>query len=248
MPSYFAERQVTLIRSGPREPKPIEDVVLESTDDFLACAAARVVEIRARNVRLDLKNRPDWLTLEFFPSELRTQGSAAMFADVLEAAESTLAQLNLAAVWKVGAGGKATVMLPVKRDYEFAVIFDFSKMLAELIHEQVPTCSTIKKHESGSRRVWIDYHSNHHAHTIVAPFSPISTPTPLALLHGVELPVSFKSLIHSLRSEDRPLRFDLSISEVALNTASRLLRRAAESPNDLESAFIFIEGRYAAAL
>ncbi|MEW6055947.1 MAG: hypothetical protein AB1540_04970 [Bdellovibrionota bacterium] len=236
---YFENRPVVFLRALTLDASDCVVDVNASLSELMRSDESDVVEIQAMNFLWDKPHYPDWMVLNFMAADREDSGK---LIDVATVAQDLLDELKLGAVWKVVSGRRGLdLMVPIERNYETVVVFDFSKMLAEMIYERAPTLSILKKPlELQSERVLIDYHNNHLHQPCLSPFSPqVSAQLQLSL------PVSYEALEHKRRLP--VFSFD-DVTDEQLNHSKNLLETALETRNDLEPAFIAIEAMVSQAL
>lgn len=232
---FFKNRSFTLLK-GPSgvtgglffEHDP--DGQLATVEHFKTIAELPALEVHAMNFLTDQPQLPDWMVLEL---EAPDDESSVQLLMVAGAAHELLAEMSLKAMWKLSGHRGLHLMIPIKRLYETVVVFDFAKMIAEMIYERVPTLSTIKLPQHlHSRRILIDYHRNHYHQSIVAPFSPrvLSRPT-------ISLPLTWQEI----KAVTKLPVYDIGISAEKLKESGEILSAAMAHPNDLELAFVHIE-------
>lgn len=203
---------------------------LTAIERFKNLADLPALEIHAMNFLADQPQLPDWMVLEIDPPD---DESPEQLLAVARAAQELLGEMSLRAMWKLSGHRGLHLMIPIKRLYETVVVFDFAKMIAEMIYERVPTLSTIKLPQHlHSRRILIDYHRNHYHQSVIAPFSPraLSRPT-------ISLPLDWSDIE---ASKNLPV-YDIGISAEKLKNSGEILSQAIANPNDLELAFVHIE-------
>lgn len=234
MTRYFEDRPYTVLRapSGVAGALFFEhdpDARLRSKTDFQALAMIPAVELHAMNYHADRPQLPDWIVLD-----LDTPGqNFGILQQAASVVQDVLSSMNLNFMWKLSGHHGLHALIPIKRLYETVVVFDFAKLLAEMIYERAPRLLTRKvSTHLESERVLVDYHRNHYHQSIVAPFSPRAVSHP-----NISLPLSWDELA---RAKALPV-YGIGLSENKLKEAGAILNEAVANPNDLEPAFVLIE-------
>lgn len=212
-----------------------------------------IIEVRASSYQLDRPRRPDWLTLEISVNGTLDLSSNSFrnIREVLfrtvQAASRFLRDVQLRYFWKLGSENMLQLMLPIVREYEPAAALDFAKMLAEMIHERMPTLTTIGATPSsgfGSNAlVRIDWHSSLPRRLLTAPFSPIASRSPRQNKTMLALPLSEAQLLYVMQHQKKALvpQIGLDATGHLLSASSALFREVYAAPNDLDLSFAPIE-------
>lgn len=231
--AFFKDRPVTLLRAprGVTENLFYENfsgISLNSSVDFLKCGQIKAVELHVSAYKIRHLHYPDLLVLDFDPP---LAGSARKLLRVASVANELLSDMGMKFIWKVSGHHGLHLLIPLKQMYSAVAVFDFAKMLAEMIFEQVPQISTIQQ-ATHADKVFINYHRNHHYEKTIAPFSPRATIFP-----SISMPVEWSEISNSIKL---PV-FDFNTAEWKLKMSAELLDDVLQQENDLELGFVAFE-------
>lgn len=196
-------------------------------EQLVGCLRAEVREIRAQSVRLDKPHRPDWMVFEIAARD-------RSFMKTVLTAERCLTEMNLEHLWLCAGPHMLQLMIPIVRRYERAVVFDFSKMIAELITERVGE-------KMGSHANAIDYSFNHQFRTITAPFSTMSGDRTSHTEIPICLPLHWRELFGELKKNGVSPQYFTFASSATIENAGKLFSKVRANPNQLDFSFSFLE-------
>src|SRR5690606_862051 len=135
---------------------------------------------------------PDYLVIDIDPSEKNT------FDEVIDVAlliKKTLDKANVGAYCKTSGSSGMHVYVPCNKKYSYAEVRDFAKVVAVLVHEQLPDITTVERSLAKRRKneIYIDYLQNSVGQTLASAYSV--RPKPLAT---VSAPLEWKEVKHGL--------------------------------------------------
>lgn len=188
-PHFFQKDMKTAL------PEWAETITLTSDDGettrYLVCANVETllymanlgcIEMNPWNSRVESLDCPDYLVLDLDPEAIE-------FAAVVKTAQVTkqiLDQAKTKAFIKTSGKTGLHIHIPLKGGYETEVAAQFSKLVATLVHQQIPDITSLKRSPKGRQgKVYVDFLQNSKGQTLAAPYSLRPTPeatvsTPLA--------------------------------------------------------------------
>jgi bifunctional non-homologous end joining protein LigD len=125
-------------------------------------------------------DHPDFLVLDLDPVEID-------FEAVIEVAQAThevLGNFKIGSYCKTSGKRGLHIFIPIKTDYDQEQVKGFAELLANLIHNKIPSITSLEREPSKRKnKVYIDYLQNGRTKTVVAPYvvraiegAPVSTP------------------------------------------------------------------------
>ena len=169
-----------------------------------------VLEIHTWNTRHERIEMPDRIVFDLDP------GEEIAWAEVVEAGRLVrrlLRQAGLESFPKTTGGGGLHVVVPLQPKADWSACLEFSRRLAELIHEHDPERYTTNFAKAGrERKILIDYLRNNRTNTSIAAYSTRARPG---------APVSIPLRWDELKASVEPSHWTLEIVERRLATLRR---------------------------
>jgi len=154
---------------------------------LLSAAQGNVIELHTQNITADDATHPNRMVFDLDP------GAGVAWAQVREAAELThafLAQLGLVAFLKTSGGKGLHVVVPLRRQHDWATVKGFSHSVVQHMSRTIPQRFVAK---SGPRnrvgKIFIDYLRNGAGATTVCAWSARARPG-----MGISVPVDWSEL------------------------------------------------------
>jgi bifunctional non-homologous end joining protein LigD len=184
---------------------------VDSRDALVALPGAGVVEWHVWNARVDDVERPDQIVFDIDPGEGVTWQAVVSAARVLGRA---LEARELRS-WVKTTGGKGLhVVVPIRREYDWDTVFDFSREIANQLAAEEPKLYITSFDKSKRRgKILIDYKRNYRTSIAVAAFSTRAVPNA-----AISVPIKWEELgrikgsdqwnVKSIRDRLRRLKVD----------------------------------------
>lgn len=170
------------------------DILAESTNKivhYLVCndlksllfiANLGCIEMNPWNSVVSRLDRPDYLVIDIDPSDKNS------FEQVIEVAlviKDLLDRGGATGFCKTSGASGIHVYIPCNKKYEYDIVRDFARVLAELVQEQLPGFTTLERSLSKRKKnqIYVDYLQNSRGQTLASAYSvrpkpgaPVSTP------------------------------------------------------------------------
>jgi len=186
---HLAEITMSGVRELPAALDPSHPPLLEITgsDGLLSAAQMNVIEFHTWNGLNTSIMKPDRMTFDLDPGENTKWEAMQQAAQLLRA---FLQQLELEAVIKTSGGKGLHVMVPLRKQYDWDTVKDFSHAIVDHMATSFPDRFTAK---SGSHnrvgKIFVDYLRNGFGATTVAAWSARARPG-----LGVSVPLAWNEL------------------------------------------------------
>lgn len=172
--------------------KIIHYLVCNNVRSLLFIANLGCIEMNPWNSVTSKLNHPDYLVLDIDPSDKNT------FEQVIEVAlviKDILDRTKLTGYCKTSGASGLHVYLPCHRKYDYDHVRDFAKILATLVHEQMPSITTLERSLAKRKKnhIYIDYLQNSRGQTLASAYS--ARPKPGAT---VSTPLDWKEVKNGL--------------------------------------------------
>lgn len=180
----------------------------ESTDKiihYLVCNNARsllfianlgCIEMNPWNSTTAKLDNPDYLLLDIDPSDKNTFDQVV---EVTLAIKEILDRFKITGYCKTSGATGMHVYLPCNRKYDYETVRDFARLLVTLVHEQLPSITTMERSLSKRKKnqVYLDYLQNSRGQTLASAYS--ARPKPGAT---VSTPLDWKEVKKGLHPSD----------------------------------------------
>lgn len=181
-PKWFKTIKVSRI-----DKKPISMAIVNDLDHLLYLAN-QVLEFHIFLSKKNNLNKPDRIVFDLDPGK-------QSFTKVIKAAKDLkklLDELNLKSYFMTTGSKGLHIIVPIKEEFDFENIREFSKKVANILVKRFPKDYTIQMSKSKrGNKIFIDYLRNSFAQTAIAPYSiraienaPIATPIEYSELKG----------------------------------------------------------------
>jgi bifunctional non-homologous end joining protein LigD len=156
--------------------------------DHLLYLANQVLEFHLLLSKKNNLNKPDRIIFDLDPSK-------QSFSKIIKAAKDLkkiLDELNLKSFFLTTGSRGLHVIVPIKEEFDFSVIKDFSKKIADILVKRFPKkYTTLLSKSKRENKIFIDYLRNSFAQSSIAPYSiraiknaPVATPIEYSELKG----------------------------------------------------------------
>lgn len=173
------------------ENRYINYLLCQDQQTLMYMANLGCIEINPWNSRFQTPDHPDYLVLDLDPLEVS-------FEKVIETAQAAQRLLKAAKIPSFPKTSGATglhIYIPLGGLYTTEQVVQFAKVLAYLIHQQIPSITSVERSPAKRRRkVYIDYLQNRQNQTVAAAFSV--RPRPGAT---VSTPLKWSEVKHGLK-------------------------------------------------
>jgi bifunctional non-homologous end joining protein LigD len=150
--------------------KIIHYLVCNNVKSLLFIANLGCIEMNPWNSTTIELDKPDYLILDIDPSEKNS------FEQVIEVAlviKEILDKIKLTGYCKTSGASGMHVYIPCGRKYDYDTVRDFAKILATIVHEQLPSFTTLERSlaKRKANQVYIDYLQNSRGQTLASAYS-----------------------------------------------------------------------------
>jgi DNA ligase D len=172
--------------------KIIHYLVCNNVKSLLFIANLGCIEMNPWNSVTGHLDNPDYLILDIDPSE---KNSFDQVIDVALVIKEILDKIKVTGYCKTSGASGMHVYIPCARKYEYGTIRDFAKILATMVHEQLPSFTTLERSLAKRKKnhIYIDYLQNSRGQTLASAYSV--RPKPGAT---VSTPLEWKEVKHGL--------------------------------------------------
>ncbi len=178
------------------EGDPAEKAFLVCTDEasLLYMAALGCIEMNPWSSTVASPDHPDWCVIDLDPAN-------NTFAQVIEAAQvtkSVLDALGVPSYCKTSGSTGLHIYIPLGAKYTYEQSKEFARVVATLVHQQLPKFTSIERMISRRRgKMYIDFLQNRPQATLAAPYS--LRPKPGAT---VSMPLEWEEVRKGLQMKD----------------------------------------------
>lgn len=150
--------------------KTIHYLVCNNIRSLLFIANLGCIEMNPWNSVTDSLDNPNYLILDIDPSEKNTFGQVI---EVALATKEVLDRINIGGYCKTSGASGMHIYIPCGRKYDYSTIRDFARILATLVHEQLPSFTTLERSLAKRKKnqVYIDYLQNSRGQTLASAYS-----------------------------------------------------------------------------
>ncbi|MEI9807023.1 MAG: non-homologous end-joining DNA ligase [Bacteroidota bacterium] len=157
------------IHSGSTD-KIVHYLVCNNVKSLLFIANLGCIEMNPWNSVTGKLDSPDYLVLDIDPSDKNT------FEQVIEVAlviKDILDKIKITGYCKTSGASGLHVYIPCHAKYEYGTIRDFAKILATMVHEQLPSSTTLERSLSKRKKhhIYVDYLQNSRGQTLASAYS-----------------------------------------------------------------------------
>lgn len=150
--------------------KIVHYLVCNDVKSLLFIANLGCIEMNPWNSTTVKLNNPDYLILDIDPSDKNTFDQVI---EVAQAIKEILDQLKITGYCKTSGASGMHVYIPCGRKYEYDTVRDFAKILATMVHEQLPASTTLERSLAKRKKnqIYVDYLQNSRGQTLASAYS-----------------------------------------------------------------------------
>lgn len=160
--------------------KEINYLVCNDEATLIYLANLGCIEINPWFSRVENLDNPDYLVLDLDPEDI----SFDMVVETALAVKEILDIAGAKSYCKTSGATGLHIYVPLNAKYNYDVAREFAHLVARLVHEKVPSFTSIKRSPSKrQKKVYLDYLQNRPGQTLAAPYSirpqpgaPVATP------------------------------------------------------------------------
>jgi DNA ligase D len=176
--------------------KIVHYLVCNDVQSLLFIANLGCIEMNPWNSVAGNMDKPDYFIIDIDPS---AKNSFNEVIDVANVVKEILKKADITGYCKTSGASGMHVYIPCKRKYEYSAVRDFAKIIATLVHEQMPSNTTMERSLSKRKKnqIYIDYLQNSRGQTLASAYSV--RPKPGAT---VSAPLEWKEVKYGLTPQD----------------------------------------------
>ena len=176
--------------------KIVHYLVCNNVKSLLFIANLGCIEMNPWNSVTDKLDKPDYLILDIDPSE---KNSFDQVVEVALVIKEILDKIKITGYCKTSGASGMHVYIPCGRKYSYDTVRDFAKILATMVHEQLPSFTTLERSLAKRKKtqIYIDYLQNSRGQTLASVYS--ARPKPGAT---VSTPLEWKEVKQGLHPSD----------------------------------------------
>jgi DNA ligase D len=206
--------------------KIIHYLVCNNAKSLLFIANLGCIEMNPWNSVTVQLNNPDYLVLDIDPSDKNN------FDQVIDAAlviKEILDKIKITGYCKTSGATGLHIYIPCKKKYDYGTVREFAKILATMVHEQLPSFTTLERSlaKRKNNQIYIDYLQNSRGQTLASAYSV--RPKPGAT---VSAPLDWKEVKHGLH----PSQFTIKNMKKRVEKKGDLFKGIFEKGIDISSA------------
>lgn len=156
------------------------------------------IELHPFMSRIDKPDYPDYFVLDLDPESVP-------FDTIIKTANTIhelFTEWEIPHYCKTSGGRGLHIWIPLKRKYTFDQSLQFGKIIAYLIHEELPKITSLeRKPVNRQKKIYLDVFQNHYKQTIIAPYSVRGKPDA-----PVSTPLEWDELVKGMRPTDFTLK------------------------------------------
>jgi len=150
--------------------KVIHYLVCNNAKSLLFIANLGCIEMNPWNSVTGKLNNPDYLVLDIDPSKKNT------FEQVIEVAlviKEIMDKIKITGYCKTSGASGLHVYIPCNRKYDYDTVREFAKILATMVHEHLPSLTTLERSLSKRKKnqIYVDYLQNSRGQTLASAYS-----------------------------------------------------------------------------
>jgi bifunctional non-homologous end joining protein LigD len=155
---------------SPSSNKTIHYLVCNNVKSLLFIANLGCIEMNPWNSVASKLDYPDYLVMDIDPSE---KNSFDQVIEVAIALKEILDKGKIPGYCKTSGSSGVHIYIPCKRKYDYDTVRGFAKVLATLVHEQLPQSTTMERSlkKRKNNQIYIDYLQNSRGQTLASAYS-----------------------------------------------------------------------------
>jgi bifunctional non-homologous end joining protein LigD len=176
--------------------KIVHYLVCNNVKSLVFIANLGCIEMNPWNSVTTRLDNPDYLVMDIDPSEKNS------FDQVIEVAltiREILDKMKIKGYCKTSGATGMHVYIPCNRKYNYDIVRDFAKIIATMVHEQLPSFTTMERSLAKRKKnqIYVDYLQNSRGQTLASAYS--ARPKPGAT---VSAPLDWKEVKPGLDPSD----------------------------------------------
>ncbi|RYG42185.1 MAG: ATP-dependent DNA ligase, partial [Chitinophagaceae bacterium] len=184
----------TVVLKSDSKGEPVEWLVCNDKDTLLYMVNMGCIEINPWSSRVKTLENPDYIIFDLDPKGAPV-GDIVKTANVLKA---VLDKLKVPAFIKTSGGNGLHVFIPVKPKYSYDQTREFSHIVSQMVHQQLPDITSLERMPSKRKnKVYLDFLQNGKGKTMASIYS--LRPREGA---GVSTPLSWDEVDDQLNLQD----------------------------------------------
>jgi DNA ligase D len=208
--------------------KVIHYLVCNNVKSLLFIANLGCIEMNPWNSVTSSPDKPDYLVIDIDPSDKNTFDEVV---DVALATKEIMDKIGIAGYCKTSGSTGMHIYIPCARRYEYDTVRDFAKILATMIHEQLPSITTIERSLAKRKKneIYVDFLQNSRGQTLASAYSV--RPKPGAT---VSAPLEWKEVKHGLHPSQFNIKNILKRAEKKGDLFKGVLGRGINIPTSIK--------------
>jgi DNA ligase D len=172
--------------------KIVHYLVCNNAKSLVFIANLGCIEMNPWNSVTSKLDNPDYLVMDIDPSE---KNSFDQVVDVALVIREILDKMKVKGYCKTSGATGMHVYIPCNGKYDYDIVRDFAKIIATMVHEQLPSFTTLERSLSKRKKnqIYVDYLQNSRGQTLASAYS--ARPKPGAT---VSVPLDWKEVKQSL--------------------------------------------------
>ena len=150
--------------------KIIHYLVCNNIKSLLFIANLGCIEMNPWNSVTGNLDKPDYLVIDIDPSE---KNSFEQVIEVALATKNILDELKIDGYCKTSGASGMHIYIPCNHKFSYDAVREFAKILAMMVHEQVPSFTTLERSLTKRKKnqIYIDYLQNSRGQTLASAYS-----------------------------------------------------------------------------
>jgi bifunctional non-homologous end joining protein LigD len=150
--------------------KTIHYLVCNNIKSLLFIANLGCIEMNPWNSMTGHLDKPDYLVIDIDPSE---KNDFEQVIEVAKAAKDVMGRLDVQGYCKTSGASGMHIYIPCNKKYRYDTVREFAKVLATMIHEQLPSLTTLERSLAKRKKseIYIDYLQNSRGQTLASAYS-----------------------------------------------------------------------------
>lgn len=150
--------------------KTIHYLVCNNIKSLLFIANLGCIEMNPWNSMTGHLDKPDYLVIDIDPSE---KNNFEQVIEVAKTAKDIMDQLDIVGYCKTSGASGMHIYIPCNQKYNYDTVREFAKVLATMIHEQLPLLTTLERSLAKRKKneIYIDYLQNSRGQTLASAYS-----------------------------------------------------------------------------
>ena len=155
---------------SPSSNKIVHYLVCNEKKSLLFIANLGCIEMNPWNSTTAQLDKPDYFVMDIDPSDKNT------FDEVIETAsvvKEVCDKAGIDAYCKTSGASGLHIYIPCKKKYEYDTVRDFAEVIATLVHEALPSITTMERSLAKRKKnqIYIDYLQNSRGQTLASAYS-----------------------------------------------------------------------------